>query len=504
MLAQQHAVADKLVLHKVRARFGGRIRFFISGSAALNQDIADAGSTAVGLVDPRGLRPHRDQRRRRSSTARPATRSAPSGWALPGTEVQIAEDGEVLLRGPGVMEGYHNKPEDTAETKDADGWLHTGDIGELDDSGYLRITDRKKDFFKTSRRQVRRAVADRVDVQGHVPLRQPVHGLRRRPQLRHGPGHPRPRRHHGVGRPARRGRRSTARSSPPTEARDMVQGYVDNLNVNLNRWEQIKKFTILDHDLTIEEGDLTPSLKLRRKAVEREVHRRRWTRSTPAEVRGPASGALQRRVGDEGHEAVPPVLLDRRRVLACHHPQHPPRDRDDEHPVRRRAARPARRQGWRLRRHEDPVDRVRMPGGPSSRARPLRRGAHGIPAAARLAAPKLDEVGTRSTPGDPTRRAGQVGEQGGGPAGPGADVEDAVAGLDVEQLQHLSDRGGLAVGLAVADRERRVAPAVGSLGGRQETLARQRLHRRSHSFGRARHGSSIAGWGRSVLRGLAC
>ncbi len=136
---------------------------------------------------------------------RPASnRIGTVGWALPGTEAKIAEDGEVLLRGPGIMQGYHNKPEETAETKDAEGWLHTGDIGELDDRGYLRITDRKKDFFKTSSGKYVAPSMIESTLQGHLPLRQPVHGLRRRPQLRHRAGHARPGVDPGLGRQPRR------------------------------------------------------------------------------------------------------------------------------------------------------------------------------------------------------------------------------------------------------------------------------------------------------------
>ncbi|NYG05843.1 long-chain acyl-CoA synthetase [Phycicoccus badiiscoriae] len=264
LLARQHAVADSLVLHKVRERFGGRIRFFISGSAALNKDIA-TWFDSVGLVILEGY--GLTETSAASFVNRPASNVIGTvGWALPGTEVRIAEDGEVLLRGPGVMEGYHDKPEDTAEAKDPDGWLHTGDIGTLDANGYLTITDRKKDFFKTSGgkyvgpsliestfkglcpyvSQFMVYGADHNFVTALVTL--DADAIKEWAAV------------HGV-----TGDYRAIVTSPAV--RDMVQVYIDNLNVTLNRWEQIKKFTILDHDLTIEDGDLTPSLKLRRKAV---------------------------------------------------------------------------------------------------------------------------------------------------------------------------------------------------------------------------------------------
>ncbi|MGH7624534.1 MAG: AMP-dependent synthetase/ligase, partial [Gemmatimonadaceae bacterium] len=147
-LVLRHALADRLVLRRIRLRFGGRIRFFISGSAPLNRDIAE-WFDAMGLCILEGYG------MTESSAASfvnrlNAYRLGTVGLALPGTEARIAPDGEILLRGPGVMAGYHHLPDATAEAIDADGWLHTGDIGDIDAAGYLRITDRKKDLFKTS------------------------------------------------------------------------------------------------------------------------------------------------------------------------------------------------------------------------------------------------------------------------------------------------------------------------------------------------------------------
>ncbi len=264
MLAKKLALADKLVLHKVRQRFGGRIRFFISGSAALNKDIATwFDSIGLTILEGYGL----TETSAASFVNRPSTNTIGSvGWALPGTEARIAEDGEVLLKGPGVMQGYHDKPEDTAAALDAEGWLHTGDIGELDERGFLKITDRKKDFFKTSGGKYVAPSLIESTFKGLCPYVSQfmVYGadhnfvtalvtldpdaIKEWAEV------------HGVA-----GEYSAIVTSP--QARDMVQVYIDNLNGNLNRWEQIKKFTILDHDLTIEDGDLTPSLKLRRKAV---------------------------------------------------------------------------------------------------------------------------------------------------------------------------------------------------------------------------------------------
>jgi long-chain acyl-CoA synthetase len=264
LLAMQYAVADRLVLRTIRERFGGRIRFFISGSAALNHDIARwFDSVGLMVLEGYGLT--------ESSAAtfvnRPATnRIGTVGWALPGTETRIAQDGEVLVRGPGVMQGYHGKPEDTAQALDGDGWLHTGDIGTLDDAGYLRITDRKKDFFKTSGGKYVAPSLIESTFKGLCPYVSQfmVYGADHNfvtalvtldeEAIREWASA------HGVA-----GSYAQIVSSP--QATQMVQLYVDTLNVNLNRWEQIKKFTILDHDLTIEDGELTPSLKLRRKAV---------------------------------------------------------------------------------------------------------------------------------------------------------------------------------------------------------------------------------------------
>jgi len=265
LLAAQYALADKLVLHKVRARFGGRIRFFISGSAALNRDVAEwFDATGMLILEGYGL----TESSAASFVNRPGAYAFGSvGWAVPGTDVRIAQDGEVLLKGPGVMAGYHNLPEDSAESVDGEGWLHTGDIGNLDERGFLRITDRKKDLFKTSGGKYVAPSAIESIFKGVCPYASQL--------IVHGDGRKfvsalitlDPDAMAGWAAENAMADASYAEIVTSPAALAMVQGYVDELNAKLNPWETVKKFVILSRDLSIEEGDLTPSMKLKRRVV---------------------------------------------------------------------------------------------------------------------------------------------------------------------------------------------------------------------------------------------
>ncbi|MGW5191342.1 AMP-dependent synthetase/ligase [Kribbella sp. NPDC004138] len=265
VLAAQFAAADRLVLSKIRARFGGRIRFFVSGSAALDKKLAEWFHAAGLLIlEGYGL----------SETAAGSTLNRPTqyrlgsvGPAFPATRFKIAEDGEILIKGDGVMSGYHNQPEQTAEVIDADGWFHTGDIGHFEDE-FLFITDRKKDLFKTSggKYVAPQAIEGRFKTICPYASQFVVHGNLRNfvsalvtldPDAIQGWAGA-----NGLGG------KPYAEIVTSDAARAMVQGYVDELNAGLNRWETIKKFTILDRDLTVESGEMTPSLKLKRKHVE--------------------------------------------------------------------------------------------------------------------------------------------------------------------------------------------------------------------------------------------
>ncbi|MEU7277284.1 long-chain fatty acid--CoA ligase [Streptomyces sp. NPDC045431] len=267
-LTAKHKVADALVYSKLRDAFGGRLRAAISGSAALAPEIGYFFSGAgVHILEGYGL-----TESSAASFVNPgeAYRTGTVGKPLPGTEVRIADDGEILLRGPGIMAGYHGLPEKTAEVLEPDGWLHTGDIGELSVDGYLRITDRKKDLIKTSGGKY---IAP-AEVEGQFKAVCPyvsnilVHGADRNyctalialdePAL--------------LGWAEEHGLSGTSYADlvARPEVNQLVQGYVDRLNDGLQRWQTIKKFRLLPRDLDIEHGELTPSLKLKRPVVERE------------------------------------------------------------------------------------------------------------------------------------------------------------------------------------------------------------------------------------------
>jgi long-chain acyl-CoA synthetase len=265
-LAVQHKFADRLVFAKIRDRFGGRLRFFISGAAALSKEVAE-WFYAVGILILEGY--GLTETSAGSAVNRPDNfKLGTVGLPLPGTEFRVAEDGEILIKGPGVMEGYHGLDELTHETLGDDGWLHTGDVGEIDADGFVRITDRKKDLFKTSGGKY---VAPAI-IEGQFKAVCPyasqivVHGAERNFCVAIITLDPDAMEQWAEHNDMSGKSYSEIVSSP--QVRSMVEGYVGELNAKLNRWETIKKFAVLESDLTVESGEMTPSLKVKRKLVE--------------------------------------------------------------------------------------------------------------------------------------------------------------------------------------------------------------------------------------------
>ncbi|MBL1067770.1 long-chain fatty acid--CoA ligase [Streptomyces sp. 7-21] len=265
-LRARHALADKLVYRKLREAFGGQMEGCVSGSAALTEDIGYFfAGVGVPVLEGYGLT---ESAAASFVNLRDTYRTGTVGKALPGLEVRIADDGEILLRGPGIMDGYHGLPEETAKVLDADGWFYTGDIGELSDDGYLRITDRKKDLFKTSNGKY---VAP-TDIEGRFKAVCPYAST----MVVIGAG----RKYCTAlisldeqaimdwAREQGLGGKDYGDVVADPRTRELIEGYVARLNASLQRWQTIKQFRLLPRDLDVEHGELTASLKIKRPVVE--------------------------------------------------------------------------------------------------------------------------------------------------------------------------------------------------------------------------------------------
>ena len=274
LLAMQSALADRLVFSKIRNGVGGRLRYLVSGSAPLGVSLAEFfHGLGLPIIEGYGLTETAP-----ILTVNPASapRAGTVGKAVSGVELRIAADGEILARGPNVMTGYYNKPEATADVI-KDGWFHTGDIGSIDAEGYLSITDRKKDLLVTSGGKKiapqpienvlkqspliseavvlgdRRKYAAALIVPDFAALERRLRDLGRAPQ------------------PAASGANAVAEREQLVKRPDVVALYqeiVDGLNRELSQYERIKRIAILPREFTILSGELTPSLKVKRKVVE--------------------------------------------------------------------------------------------------------------------------------------------------------------------------------------------------------------------------------------------
>jgi long-chain acyl-CoA synthetase len=265
LLRLQHRLADALVFGKIRARTGGRLRLFVSGGAPLAREIAEFfGAVGLTILEGYGL----------TETSPVISVNLPGrmkpgtvGPPITGVEVKIAEDGEILTRGPHVMKGYYNQPEATAEAVDPEGWFHTGDIGHLDPDGFLVITDRKKDLLVTSggKNIAPQPIENRLKTNAYIGEVVMV-GNRRHyavalviPKFE---ALERWARDHGVV--------FTSREELVLrpEVRAHYEREVERLCGDLAKYERIKKIALLPREFSIETGELTPKLSVKRRVVE--------------------------------------------------------------------------------------------------------------------------------------------------------------------------------------------------------------------------------------------
>ncbi|HEU4706531.1 MAG TPA: long-chain fatty acid--CoA ligase [Solirubrobacterales bacterium] len=262
LLQRQYAFADKQVLSKIRNLFGGRIRLAVSGAAPINPEILRFFDAAGVLVlEGWGM----------TETSTAATISTPEdfkvgtiGKPFPGCEVKIADDGEILVKGPNVFQGYHKNPAATAETI-VDGWLHTGDVGEIEPDGFIKITGRKKDIIITAGGKNITPANLEAEIKQHPLVSQCVVVGDRRPYLvalvtldeeeavkyAKEKGLP----------------EDSAELAANPEVKAAIETHVDKINQSFARVEQVKKIAILPHDLSQESGELTPTLKVKRAVV---------------------------------------------------------------------------------------------------------------------------------------------------------------------------------------------------------------------------------------------
>lgn len=259
----QYALARRLVFSKILARFGGRLRFTVSGAAPLAREIAEFFDIiGLPLLNGYGL----TEAPVISVSRLEANRLGAVGPAVPGVEIRIAEDGEILTRGPHVMKGYWNKPEATAEILDADGWLHTGDIGHLDGDGNLFITDRKKNLIATAGGKKVAPEPIEAQLRGSPYIAQAVAVGDSYPYIAAliAPNFETLQAYFAEHKINGEDRDELA-AHPVTET--LVAQAVKEVNAHLANYERIRRFTVLPEELTLERGEITPTQKLRRKVI---------------------------------------------------------------------------------------------------------------------------------------------------------------------------------------------------------------------------------------------
>ncbi|MEZ5394469.1 MAG: long-chain fatty acid--CoA ligase [Bryobacterales bacterium] len=257
-------IADMLVFRKLRGRMGGRFRLFVSGSAPLARHLAEFFTViGVPIYEAYGL----------TETTAIVSMNTPESWRFgtvgqvtPNNEVRIAEDGEILVRGDAIMQGYYKLPEVTAEVLQ-DGWFSTGDIGKLDKDGFLSITDRKKDLFKTSGGKyiAPAPIENHLKTSPYISMAVVVAEGRNFPSAIIIPDFDKLKqwaKENGIEF------RNHTELVADTRIKLFMEAEVQRVVDDLARYEKPKKIVLLDRDLTIENGEITPTMKVRRRAVE--------------------------------------------------------------------------------------------------------------------------------------------------------------------------------------------------------------------------------------------
>jgi long-chain acyl-CoA synthetase len=260
----RYALADRLVFAKLRGRLGGRLRFFVSGAAPLAKHLAEffyaVGITiceAYGLTETSPL----------VTTNLPqALRFGSVGKLIRNVEVKIAGDGEILVRGPNIMRGYFRLEEESAKTI-IDGWLHTGDIGKLDADGYLSITDRKKDLFKTSGGKfiAPQPIENQLKTCASVSTAVVIAEARKFASALIVPQFERLEKY-----AAEQGITFSGRAELAVHPSilKLIEQEIAEACAEMAQYERIKKFTLLAEDFSIANGEITPTMKVRRRQVE--------------------------------------------------------------------------------------------------------------------------------------------------------------------------------------------------------------------------------------------
>ena len=262
-LAIKHAIADKLVFSKLRARLGGRMRFFVSGAAPLATHLAEFfHALGIPIYEGYGLT---ETSPLVSINTAENVRLGSVGKVIPNVDVRIAEDGEILVKGPNIMQGYFKMEDQTAEVMDGD-WLHTGDIGEMDGDGFLSITDRKKDLFKTSGGKyiVPAPIESSLKASPLIETAVVIAERRNFPSALIVPDFA------ALGAWARAEGiefADDAQLCADQRVQDRVMSEVESRSEGMARFERIKKVALIPAEFSIDGGELTPTMKVRRKQV---------------------------------------------------------------------------------------------------------------------------------------------------------------------------------------------------------------------------------------------